>query len=81
MCARPSGCYHAMCARDLRGYRAAPMSLSSRYSYGTTRLVCDLDSPRARASDRPSSRVQGSPAPCLVAHPQAPEERTRELGS
>jgi len=49
--------------------------------YGTTLLVCDPGSPRVRASDRPSSRVQGSPAPCLTAHPQAPEERTRELGS
>src|SRR5262252_7442902 len=49
------------------------------YFYGTTRLVCDTGSPRARASDRPSSSVQGSPAPCLPAHPRAPEERTREL--
>jgi hypothetical protein len=48
--------------------------------YGTTLLVCDTGSPRASASDRPSSSVQGSPAPCLPAHPKAPEERTRELG-
>ena len=29
----PGGCYRAMCARDLRCYRAAPISLSSRYNY------------------------------------------------
>src|SRR5207248_2706720 len=52
MCARPSGCYRAMCARDLRGYRAAPISLSSRYKYCALRdrqrtVDADLDSAHA----------------------------------
>jgi hypothetical protein len=42
--------------------------------------VYDTGSPRASASGRTPSSVQGSPDPCLPAHPKAPEERTRELG-
>ena len=63
MCARGDRSYRRKCARNRRCYRAEPISLSSRYSYGVVFDVPDEEVEQVYTIDQDRSMPMGPASP------------------